>query len=174
MRECGRGGAVGRDREWGGTGRPAQGGCSRRDHRALRARGSEGAGSGASRWWGNAGCVAGGAEDLERGAVAEHLAGAVVEAVGGVLEEAGVEGAEIRGFGDELAEQAVGVFVEAAFPGVVGAGEEDIGGEGGGDGAVTGELLAVVEGEGVHEGVKGASRFWAAPPTSAAVRLVSA
>ena len=50
------------------------------------------------------------------------------------------------------------MFVEAAFPGVVGAGEEDGGGEGGGDAAVAGELLAVVEGEGVHEGGEGSEQ----------------
>ena len=76
--------------------------------------------------------------------------------------------------GDELAEQAAGGFVEAAFQGAVVAGEEDIGGKAGSDVPVAGELLAVVEGEGVREWANGASRFWMASPTCATVRLVSA
>lgn len=52
--------------------------------------------------------------------------------------------------GKVLADQAVGVLVEAVLPGVVGAGEIHIGGKGRVDLAVAGDLLTVVQGDGQH------------------------
>ncbi len=53
------------------------------------------------------------AEDLVRSAVAQHLAGAVVEPVDGFLQPLRVECAQVLGLGHELAQEAVGMFVEA-------------------------------------------------------------
>jgi len=71
----------------------------------------------------SAGETEGGVVDLERSAKAEAAAGAVVEESGDLVTLLLGEGGEVGAFGEILAEETVGVFVGAAFPGVVRGGE---------------------------------------------------
>ena len=88
--------------------------------------------------------------DFVRGAEAEALAGAMVEVVSDARAEALSEVTERSTLGEVLSDEAVGVLVGAAFPGVMGSGEEDGGIESMLDGFVAVKLDSVVEGEGVH------------------------
>jgi hypothetical protein len=56
---------------------------------------------------------------------------------------------EVCAFREVLSDEAVGVFVQAAFPGMVGLGEVGPGVEQGGDLSVGGKLFSVVVGEGL-------------------------
>ncbi len=109
------------------------------------------------------------AEDLLRGALAKHLAGAVVEPVDGFLQPLRVECAQVLGVGHELAQQAVGMFVEASLAGAVGQGKEEVGVErlGGLAGPANSFPLSQVTVRTRAE--KGHSRFCIASPTKAAV-----
>ncbi len=91
------------------------------------------------------------AEDLVRGTVAQHLAGAVVEPVDGLLQPLRVERAQVLGLGHELAQEAVGMFIEAPLAGAVGTGQADVDVERDDDLAVADELLAFVAGEGQNQ-----------------------
>ena len=61
----------------------------------------------------------------------------------------GIDGAQVGLLGQELAEQAVGVLVEAPLPCPVGVGEEDVEATTGLKCLEAGELLPVVHGKGV-------------------------
>ena len=79
---------------------------------------------------------------------AEAFAWPVVEGIGdGVALELGERG-EVRAFRKVLADEAVGVFVGAAFPGVVGSGEVDWDAQLSFDGFVGVEFSAVIGGDG--------------------------
>jgi hypothetical protein len=88
--------------------------------------------------------------DFVRGAEAEAFAGAMVEVVSDARAEALGEVTERRTLGQVLSDEAVGVLVGAAFPSVMGIGEEDGGIESMLDGFVAVKLDSVVEGDGVH------------------------
>lgn len=88
--------------------------------------------------------------DFVRGAEAEAFARAMVEVVSDARAEALGEVTERRTLGQVLSDEAVGVLVGAAFPGVMGRGEEDGGVESMLDGLVAVKLDSVVEGEGAH------------------------
>ena len=106
----------------------------------------------AGRGWRDGGGAADLGEDLVRGAEIEFAAGPVIDAVGGLLQSSRIDVAQCLALADVLPDETVGVLVEPAFPRAVGAGEVDVGGQRLRDVAVSGELLAVVEGEGEHEG----------------------
>ena len=97
------------------------------------------------------GRAAGRGEHLGWGAEAEGLARAAVKQVGHLAHLLRIEVREALGFAEVLANESVGVLVEAALPGMVRAGELDVGAEGGAELAMAGELLAVVGDDGEHE-----------------------
>jgi hypothetical protein len=89
-----------------------------------------------------------GGEDFLRGFKAENFSGPVVEQALDFVNLGRVEVQEGAGFGQVLPDQSVCVFVQAALPGVIGGGEIHRGFQAGGDFLMTGELLAIVGGEG--------------------------
>ena len=89
-----------------------------------------------------------------RGAEIEFAAGPVIDAVGGLLQFCRIDVVQCLALADVLPDETVGVLVEPAFPRAVGAGEVDGGGQRLRDVAVSGELLAVVEGEGEARGAR--------------------
>ena len=84
------------------------------------------------------------------GSEAQSLSGAVIEALGGVIQFLPGDGAQVPTLGEVLADQPIGVFVRAPLPGVVGMGKVDSGTQGFGDPFVFGALRAVVERERMH------------------------
>jgi hypothetical protein len=52
---------------------------------------------------------------------------------------------------EEVANDAIGIFIQAALPCMIRRGEEDCGLQGIGDVLMRGKLLSVVERDGVHE-----------------------
>ena len=56
---------------------------------------------------------------------------------------------EVGSLGEILAKKAIGVFVEAAFPGTIGMGKIDIGFQGFGDFFMLGKLRAIINGQGM-------------------------
>lgn len=72
------------------------------------------------------------------------FAGAVVAPFGDILSLPKVNAAQTLALGELVADQAVGVLVDAALAEVVGLGEAHVGVKGISDLAVAGELLAVV------------------------------
>ena len=88
--------------------------------------------------------------DFVRSAEAMAFARAMVEVGSDARAEALGEVTERSTLGEVLSDEAVGVLVGAAFPGVMGSGEEDGGVESMLDGFVAVKLDSVVEGEGVH------------------------
>ena len=61
----------------------------------------------------------------------------------------GSEGREVGAFWEVLADEAVGVFVQAPLPGMIRLGEVDVSGKLGCDLSVASELLAVVISDGL-------------------------
>src|SRR5581483_7983370 len=92
----------------------------------------------------------GGVIDLVRGEEAEAQARAMVEMLSDAIAVALGEVAEVGALGQVLAEEAVGVFVGAALPGVMWQGEVDAGVKAAFDRAIAVELGAVIRGERVH------------------------
>ena len=90
-----------------------------------------------------------------RGFKAENFSGPVVEQALDFVNLGRVEVQEGAGFGQVLPDQSVCVFVQAALPGVIGGGEIHRGFQAGGDFLMTGELLAIVGGEGQNPVWKG-------------------
>lgn len=89
-------------------------------------------------------------ESFSRAMIYEEADAADV--VKGEVEERGA-------FSEILAEEAVGVFDGALFPGVVWLGEEVVGSEGVGDSLMAGEFPAVVEGECMEDGLERSQRL---------------
>ena len=71
------------------------------------------------------GQISGAEENLARGLVAEYLSGARVEFVLDPLDIGIGQNREVGTFWEVLPEEAVSVFVEAAFPRVIGLGKMD-------------------------------------------------
>ena len=69
------------------------------------------------------GQISGAEEDLARGLVAEYLSGTRVEFVLDPLDIGIGQNREVGTFWEVLPEEAVSVFVEAAFPRVIGLGK---------------------------------------------------
>ena len=69
------------------------------------------------------GQISGAEENLARGLVAEYLSGARVEFVLDPLDIGIGQNREVGTFWEVLPEEAVSVFVEAAFPRVIGLGK---------------------------------------------------
>ena len=57
---------------------------------------------------------------------------------------------EVRAFGEEVSDQTIRVLVHPAFPCMIGRGKEDVSLQALGSFPVSGELFAVVIGNGVH------------------------
>jgi hypothetical protein len=83
-------------------------------------------------------------EDLVRGFVSEDLSGPGVEFILDPLDIGMRQHREVRAFLEVLSDEAVGMFVEAALPSVVGLGKEAQRTERAGDLGVYGELFSVV------------------------------
>ena len=97
--------------------------------------------------------------DLVGSAEAEAAARAMVEFCGDVVAEPLSEMGEMSTFGQILAEQTVGVFVRAAFPGVVGSGEVEGRAECAFEVLVAMELRSVVRGERTYPVRLGGKQF---------------
>ena len=74
--------------------------------------------------------------------IAQAFARSVVEAVQGLVDLDIADAKQAHLFGEELAQQAVGVLVGATLPGVIGTGEIDAGVQALADELVLGKLLA--------------------------------
>ena len=83
-------------------------------------------------------------EYLIGGSEAQSLPGAVIEALGGVIQFLPDDGAQVPVLGEVLADQPMGIFVRAPLPGAVGMGKVDDGAQGRGDPFVFGSLRAIV------------------------------
>ena len=59
---------------------------------------------------------------------------------------------EVRAFGEEVSDEAVRVLIHPAFPGMIRRGKKDVGPQALGSVPVSGELFAVVVGDGVVRG----------------------
>ena len=101
----------------------------------------------------------GGVVDFVGGFEAEAFARAIVEDVGDGGALVLGEGGEVGAFGEVLADQAVSIFVGAAFPGVVRSGEVDRDLEFSFDGFIGVKLSAVVGGDGFEEGFVFSKKF---------------
>lgn len=88
--------------------------------------------------------------DFVRSAEAVAFARAMVEVVSDARAETLSEVTERRTLGQVLSDEAIGVLVGAAFPGVMWSGEEDGGVESMFDGFVAVKLDSVVESDGAH------------------------
>ena len=84
------------------------------------------------------------------GSEAQSLSGAVIEALGGVIQFLPGDGAQVPVLGEVLADQPIGIFVRTPLPGVVGMGKVDSGVQELGDPFVFGSLRAVVQRERMH------------------------
>src|ERR1700691_562304 len=87
-------------------------------------------------------------ENLAWGFVSENLSGAGIELILDLLDLGIGYYREVGAFWAVLSDEAVGVFVEAAFPGVIGLGEIAVCLQRSGDFHMRGELLSVVVGDG--------------------------
>ena len=56
---------------------------------------------------------------------------------------------EVRAFGEEVSDEAIGVLVHAALPRMIGRGKKDLGAQDIGGVPVSGKLFPVVVGDGV-------------------------
>ena len=88
--------------------------------------------------------LSGNQEDLARGLVAEYLAGAGVEFIFDPLDVGVGQRREVCAFWEVLSDEAVSVFVEAAFPRVIRLGKVGFGSQSRDDFGMGGELLSVV------------------------------
>jgi len=101
----------------------------------------------------------GGVVDFVRGFEAEAFAWTVIEDVGDGGALVLGEGREVGAFREVLADEAVGIFVRAAFPGVVGSGEVDGDLESSCDGFIGMKLGAVIGSDGFDEGFVFSEKF---------------
>ena len=85
----------------------------------------------------------------------QPFSGAVIKPAHGLVEFFLSDGTEVAPFGEVLANQAVGIFVGTAFPGVVRMSEIHPGGEGVCDALVLSTFGAVVEREGMDTAPEG-------------------
>src|ERR1700691_5816253 len=87
-------------------------------------------------------------ENLAWGFVSENLSGTRIELILDLLDFGIGYYREVGAFWEVLSDEAVGVFVETTFPGVIGLGEIAVCLQRSGDFDMRGELLAVVVGDG--------------------------
>src|SRR5271163_2723907 len=94
--------------------------------------------------WSATGVLSGNQEDLARGLVAEYLSGAGVEFIFDPLDVGVGQRREVCALWEVLSDEAVSVFVEAAFPRVIRLGKVGFGSQSRDDFGMGGEFFSVV------------------------------
>ena len=102
-------------------------------------------------------------EYLVWGSEGQSFPGAVIESVHDLLQFFRGDGTQVTPLGKVLADQAIGIFVGSAFPGVVGMGEVHTGSQGLGDAFMLGAFGAIIEGQGMDTSAHGAQKLHGRP-----------